>query len=178
MADLTVRRFESPDAEAVCDLHERVLRDAGAFDPELTHLDADLQQIECVYLDSGGEFLVGEYESEVVAMGAFRPLVASGHDAALPFDHAAVVDDPEATAVLKRIRVAPDHYRQGFGTRILDELERRAWGAGFEALVLDTTPTQEAAIAFYEQWGCERVAREETEYGTVLLYRRTIGQRV
>lgn len=176
MADLVVRQYEPRDADAVWDLHGRALRDAGAFDPELTHLDEDLQQIERVYLASGGEFLVGERDGELVAMGAFRPLTASEHDTALPLDHGQVVDDPRTAAVLKRMRVDPDHYREGFGTRILAELEGRARDSGFGTLVLDTTPTQDAAVAFYEAHGYERAARVETEYGPVLLYRRDLDE--
>ena len=35
--------------------------------------EPDLDDIEAAYLESGGEFLVGEADDEVVAMGAFRP---------------------------------------------------------------------------------------------------------
>ena len=44
------------------DLHERALRDVGAYDEEYAHLDADLRNVESEYLDAGGEFLVGEVE--------------------------------------------------------------------------------------------------------------------
>jgi len=174
MTDLIVRQYEPRDADAVWNLHERALREAGAFDPDLAHLDADLRRIEDVYLDPGGEFLVGEVDSEIVAMGAFRPLGASDHDATLPLDHAAVVERPASGAVLKRMRVDPDHYREGFGTVILDELEDSARAQGIETLVLDTTPTQDTAVAFYEDSGYERARRDETDHGPVLFYRKQL----
>lgn len=150
MTAFHIRRYEPRDADAVWDLHVRALSAAGAYDEEFAHLDADLRRIESAYLEAGGEFLVGEYEDEdeLVAMGAFQP-----HDEA------------GDTAVLRRMRVSPDHHRRGFGTAILRELEARARDDGFERVVLDTTPRQEAAVAFYETHGYDLWRRETVEMG-------------
>ena len=57
MADsLTLRRYRPDDRDRVLGPHEVAMRDVGA-----------------AYLESGGEFLVGTVDGEVVAMGAFRP---------------------------------------------------------------------------------------------------------
>lgn len=175
MRSLHVREYESSDADAVWDLHERALRDAGAFDPELTHLDADLRHVEAEYFDVGGTFLVGEADGAIRAMGAVRPLSAPPvhGDPFLQDAHDAHVDDPERGAALKRMRVDPDFYRQGFGSTLLDALESWA-GDRFASIVLDTTPTQEAAIAFYEAHNYERVGRTETPHGSVLFYRKRL----
>ena len=69
VTDLDIRTYEPRDADAVWSLHERALREAGAFDPELTHLDADLKRIESAYLGAGGTFLVGERGGAILAMG-------------------------------------------------------------------------------------------------------------
>jgi len=55
---LHIRRYEPGDKSAVRRLHEDALNEVGA------HLgsgpwDEDLDKIESVYLESGGEFLVG-----------------------------------------------------------------------------------------------------------------------
>jgi ribosomal protein S18 acetylase RimI-like enzyme len=175
MTELTVRGFRPADRDAVWDLHERALRDAGAFDPDLTHLDDAFRRISEVYVDPGGAFLVGELEGSIVAMGAFRPLTAPKSEAGRALSYASAVDDPESAAALKRMRVDPECYRQGFGSEILAALERRASDRGIQTLVLDTTPGQTAARAFYESHGYQRVDRRETDLGTVLLYRRYIG---
>jgi hypothetical protein len=65
---LHIRHYEPGDKRAVRRLHDEALNEVGA------HLgagpwDDDLDDIEGVYLESGGEFLVGELEGEVVAMG-------------------------------------------------------------------------------------------------------------
>lgn len=174
MPSLTVRSYEPDDATVVRDLHERALRDAGAFDPELRHLDADLGRIEAAYLDAGGAFLVGEYDGSIVAMGAVRPLAADPLDVPTPIDHADYVDDPSRAGALRRMRVDPDHFRRGFGSRVLSALERAAGDAGLGTLVLDTTSTQTAAVAFYEHHGYERVAERPTDHGRLLVYRRRL----
>jgi ribosomal protein S18 acetylase RimI-like enzyme len=156
---LTIRRYEPADTDAVWDLHERALRDAGGYDEAFAHRDADLRLVRERYLDAGGEFLVGERAGDVVAMGAFQP-----HET-----------DDEAV-VLRRMRVAPAHQRSGYGTRILNDLEARARKRGFDRVELDTTPAQTAAVAFYEHHGYERVGREYYEQAdtTLLFYEKPL----
>ena len=72
MADsLSLRRYRSADRDRVLELHERAMRDVGAYVEGVP--EPDLADVEATYLESGGEFLVGETDGEVVAMGAFRP---------------------------------------------------------------------------------------------------------
>ena len=52
------RRYEPADADAVWELHDRALRDAGT-DPADVPGTEDLRRIEAAYLDVGGEFLIG-----------------------------------------------------------------------------------------------------------------------
>ena len=90
-----IRRYEPGDKRAVRRLHDDALNEVGA------HLgsgpwDEDLDEIESVYLESGGEFLVGIRGGEVVAMGALRRI------------------SPNAAEV-KRMRVKPSLQRRGYG---------------------------------------------------------------
>lgn len=87
--------------------------------------DDDLQHIDEVYL-SDGDFLVGEADGGIVAMGAIRKKT----------------DD---CAELKRMRVHPEHQRLGYGQQMLDALEQRARTFGYRRLCLDTTVQQVAA---------------------------------
>jgi ribosomal protein S18 acetylase RimI-like enzyme len=149
---VTVRRYREGDGPAVRALHERALAATGTDPADVPDID-DLEDVRGAYLDAGGEFLVGEYAGELVAMGAFQP-----HDG----------DD---AIVLRRMRVAPTHQRSGYGTRLLNELEARARKRGFERAELDTTPAQTAAVAFYEHHGYERIGREHVDaVGTTLLF--------
>src|SRR5215204_3168418 len=69
--EVHIRRYEPGDKRAVRWLHDDALNKVGA------HLgtgpwDDDLDDIEGIYLESGGEFLVGILEGEVIAMGAIK----------------------------------------------------------------------------------------------------------
>lgn len=139
------------------------LRDVGRYHQEFAHLDADLQAVEAEFLDSGGEFLVGEIDSDIVAMGAVQPSTA--------------VDRHEAgpdTGVIRRMRVDPNHQRQGYGSRILSELESRAAALGFDRLVLDTMADQTAAIGLYESFGYEEQRRESTPAGERRIFAKAL----
>lgn len=171
---LAFRRYEPSDHDAVHALHERGLRAAGSWtDPaELPDwVEADMDDIEGAYLDSGGEFLVCEGASEggdgLLAMGAFRPLPAESFH-----------DRPDGrTAELKRMRVDPDHHREGVGSALLCELERRADAAGFEHVVLDTGVGMDGARAFYERHGYAHRGDVTVPHGeTLALYAKRLGE--
>ncbi len=152
---LTVRRYEPADHEAVWNLHNEALNDVGA------HLgngpwDSDLDAIESVYLQDGGEFLVGVLEGEVVAMGALRR-------------------DPEGRAWITRMRVAPSLQGRGIGQTLLDELHRRAADLGFGTLHLDTTVGQIAARRLYEKNGYRETGRGTVGPFRCLYYERKSG---
>lgn len=155
MSDLRVRRFEPADAVRIRELHEAAMRDVGAYVADVP--DEDLEAITDTYLEAGGEFLVGEREGRIVAIGAFRPV--DDTDFVAQVFH----DLPASTVELTRMRVDPDHQRRGYGQRIAEELERRARERGFTHVVLDTRPTQTAARGLYEKLGFEEAARERIE---------------
>jgi putative acetyltransferase len=64
-----------------------------------------------------------------------------------------------ATGELKRMYVRPVARRHGVGCAILEALERWAFGAGLEWIVLETGIHQPAAMAFYELAGYVRIPR-------------------
>ena len=152
---VSIRRYGPADREAVRKLHDEALHDVGA------HLgdgpwDADLDDIESVYLRAGGEFLVGVLEGRVVAMGALRV-------------------DRDGRAWITRMRVSPLLQGRGIGQMLLDELHRRAAELGYETLGLDTTVQQTAAQRLYE-----KNSYQETDRGAVgpfrcLYYERESG---
>lgn len=166
---LSLRRYRPADRERVLELHEAAMRDVGAYVEGVS--EPDLEDILSSYLDAGGEFLVGTIDDEIVAMGAFRP--AEGYITEF-------LDGLSNPAEIKRMRVDPDHQRQGYGRQVYAELERRARKGGFDELVLDTMPVQTAAQAFYESAGFEQVHRERLEHDgdtfTLLFYRRPFGR--
>ena len=136
---LHIRRYEPGDKHALRRLHDDALNEVGA------HLgsgpwDEDLAEIEGVYLESGGEFLVGTLVGEVVAMGAIKRV------------------SPDVAEV-KRMRVRPALQGHGYGQAMLDALHRRAAGLGYSTLHLDTTVQQRAARRLYLKNGYREVGR-------------------
>ena len=134
-----IRRYESGNKRAVRRLHDDALNEVGA------HLgtgpwDEDLDDIEGVYLGSGGEFLVGILEGDVVAMGAIKR------------------DSPDVAEV-RRMRVRPDLQGRGYGQAMLDALHCRAAGLGYSTLHLDTTVQQRVARRLYLKNGYREVGR-------------------
>ncbi|MHB9285717.1 GNAT family N-acetyltransferase [Halobacteriales archaeon Cl-PHB] len=167
-APLDIRQFEPGDADRVRELHEVAMRDVGALVDGVD--EPDLEDVEAAYLDGGGEFLVGEVDDRIVAMGAVRP--AEGYITEF-------LDTTTAsTGEVKRLRVDPGRQREGYGQAVYDDLERRASDLGFDELVLDTTPAQESARAFFEANGFEPVeSRRITAMAdpfTLLLYRKAL----
>jgi GNAT superfamily N-acetyltransferase len=151
---LHVRRYEPGDKDAVRRLHDDALNEVGA------HLgsgpwDEDLDEIEDVYLDSGGEFLVGIVDGEVVAMGALRRT------------------SPD-TAEVKRMRVKPGLQGRGYGQALLDALHRRASELGYSKLHLDTTVQQRVAQHFYIKNGYREVRRGSIGPFACIFYERNI----
>jgi len=165
--ELRIRRYEPSDHERVLELHERALRDAGGYVEDVPdEAEADLDDIAGTYLERGA-FVVGERANAtdgIVAMGGFRPFERPDGDT------------DARTAEVKRMRVAPDHQRQGHGTAILQTVETTARDRGFERMVLDTGPGMTAARSFYERHGYEKIGRETFRDGEieVVLYAKEL----
>jgi GNAT superfamily N-acetyltransferase len=136
---LHIRRYEPSDKRAVRRLHDDALNEVGAHLGPGTW-DDDLDDIEGVYLESGGEFLVGILEREVVAIGALKRV------------------SPNAAEV-KSMRVRPGLQGRGYGQAILDALHRSAAGLGYTTLHLDTTVQQRVARRLYLKNGYREVGR-------------------
>ena len=151
---LTIRRYQPSDHAAVCELHKAALVAAGAFAPGAR--DDDLNQIEAVYLNSGGDFLVGTLQDCVVAMGALR---RTGPD----------------QAEIKRMRVHPDFQRRGFGQAIFTALEKRAGELGYLILHLDTAVVLVGAQHFYSKNGSKEVRRGKLFGLDCIFYEKQIG---
>lgn len=137
---LRIRQYRDSDQTGVWELHNVALTAVGAHAGN-GPWDDDFQHIKEVYLDNGGEFLVGEYEGQIVAMGALKRT-------------------SDTVAEVKRVRVHPSFQRRGFGTLILQTLENRARELGYATLHLDTTVQQIAAKALYTKHGFKQTRRE------------------
>ena len=152
---LRIRRYEPADRDAIRTLHDEALYEVGA------HLgdgiwDADLDEIEAVYLQGGGEFLVGVLDGKIVAMGALRRT-------------------SDERAEITRMRISPGLQGRGIGQRLLDDLHRRARDLGYTTLHLETTVQQRAAQRLYEKNGYVETGRGMVGPFRCIYYERDRG---
>jgi len=152
---LKIRRYQSADSDIVWQLHNAAIGPTGA------HLGADswyedIQNIEQVYLQNGGEYLVGEYDGQIVVMGALKRSSAE-------------------RAEVRRMRVAPAFQGHGFGQAMLDALEQRAKELGYTTLHLDTGVKMVAAQGLYRKNGYQEVSRGTIADVEVIFFEKRIA---
>ena len=151
---MKIRRYQKSDHDQVWTLHGLALETAGVHAGH-GPWDEDLHRIEDVYLEIGGEILVGTLESRIVAMGALKRLSSDRGE-------------------IKRMRVHPDHQRRGYGQVILQTLEARAAELGYTTLQLDTTIQQIPAQKLYIQNGYAETGRGQTGRFEFILYEKAL----
>jgi GNAT superfamily N-acetyltransferase len=137
-----IRRYQAADREAVWNLHVIGLEQVGAYREE-AHWYDDLHAIEDVYLAHGGEFLVGLLDGQIIAMGALKRT-------------------DQERAEIKRMRVHPGVQGRGYGTLILQALERRAHALGYRVLHLSTATILLPAQQFYHKLGFQETGERQT----------------
>ncbi len=124
-------RYQNEHQEAIIALHRSNVS-GFALGMSQQEDEADLMAIAEVYLQAGGEFLVGFRDDQLVAMGGFKRL-------------------SETSAELKRMRIAKDLQGHGYGTQLLQELERRAGQMGIRTLQLETAKRRPLTLEFYRK---------------------------
>lgn len=152
MTKLVIRQYESRDKEEVFNLHVRALKNEYAYLYTGTW-EKDFENIEGIYLNNRGEFLVGTIDNKIVAMGGLRKKT----------------DD---IVELRRMRVDPDFQRKGYGQIILDALEKRAKELGYKVIQLDTSVKQIPAQKFYIKNGYTEIRREKEGWIIELIFYR------
>ena len=153
---LRVRRYQPADSHAIWDLHQRAMAAAGTLAPG--PWDDDMRDIDTVYLRDGGDFLVGEDDGRVVAMGALRR-----------------ISDTEVE--LKRLRVAPERQRAGIGQAIFIALLERAHDLGYATVRLDTAVTAAAMQRLAGKHGFREMGRTTLAGIPSILYARRLDER-
>jgi GNAT superfamily N-acetyltransferase len=138
---LSIRRYQSEDIEVVKALHYAGVRQIIAYtdtDFDLSGvepgIDSDIDDIENIYLNNNGEFLIGIYEMNIVAIGALKKV-------------------SEKRCEIARMRVHLDYQRRGFGQTILRKLMNTAVKLWYTELCLDTLPQNIPARKMYEKNG-------------------------
>ncbi len=144
MQSLKIRRFHPSEKQKVKDLYK-----LASVSSEIGYRrgpwESDFEDIIGVYVDAGGDFLVGEVDGEIVAMVG---LLRKSKD----------------LAYIRRMRVHPGHRRKGYAGQILRELEAIAKKNGVKELQLKTSTLQKMAQAFYGKNGYKKMDIEKSYY--------------
>jgi GNAT superfamily N-acetyltransferase len=154
--ELIVRRYDSADHERVLALHREGLAQVGLRPGDGVYYDHDFPRMREIYLDNGGEFIVGEPAATagsgrwIIAMGGLRRV-------------------DRHIAEMVRLRVHPCFQRRGFGAALVAALEQRAVELGYRVLHGDTTHLQGPALALYRRFGWRETGREAIS-GIVKIY--------
>jgi len=128
---ITFRRYQLADHDAVASAFAACTHQLGfTLDP----WNDDMHQIPAVYLETGGEFIVGDYERKIVSFAGLRR-------------------DSADRAEIRRVGVHPDAQRRGFARAMIRDIEDRAAVLGFSYLYLDTSIAQVAAQRLYRACG-------------------------
>jgi GNAT superfamily N-acetyltransferase len=167
--DLHLRRYRAADHGTVLALHREGLAQVGLRPGDGVYYDHDFFRMEDIYLCNNGEFLVGELDERIVAMGGLRraDLIPGGH--ARAYGGYAAAGPALDAAEMVRLRVLPPVQRRGYGTAIVQALEERAAEYGYRILRADTTELQAPALALYRKFGWTET-RRETIGGIVNIY--------
>ncbi|WP_131739511.1 GNAT family N-acetyltransferase [Actinomadura roseirufa] len=166
---LRLRRYRAADHATILALHREGLAQVGLRPGDGVYYDHDFFRMEDIYLRNDGEFLVGELDGAIVAMGGLRraDLVPGGHARAFGgyAPGAPVLDAAE----MVRVRVRPAVQRRGYATALVTALEERAREYGYRILRADTTELQGPALALYRGFGWTETRREPIG-GIVTIY--------
>lgn len=138
-APMRLSRYRAEYQQPMLALHRSAIE---GFDLGMSRQadEADLMEIELVYLRGGGEFLLGFIGKQLVAMGGFKRL-------------------SEISAELRRMRIARELQGKGYGTQLLRELERRAVQSGIRTLRLETARRRPLTLEFYRQHGYQKTGQ-------------------
>ncbi len=138
----------------------RGLAQVGLRPGDGVYYDHDFFRMEDIYLRNDGEFLVGELDDRIVAMGGLRraDLIPGGH--ARAFGGYAPGAPTLDAAEMVRLRVLPTLQRRGYGAALVRALEQRAAEYGYRILRADTTEPTSPALALYRKLGWTETRRE------------------
>ena len=150
---MQIRRYKPGDNKAVKALHFAGLNQFGGnADP---YHDKDLDDIEGVYLNNDGEFLVGTLNDKIIAIGALKKITAIRGE-------------------IKRIRVDRKFQRHGYGQAILKKLLEIATEYGYLELCLDTVVDNIPAQRLFEKHGFYETHRGRVGAYDLAFYNRNL----
>lgn len=139
--DIIIRAATNQDKDRITGLVLSVLSEHG-LRLDLESTDADLNNIEENYLNSGGVFeLVEDRQGNLLGTFGLFPL-------------------DEETCELRKMYFIPQARGIGLGRHILERAVNQARGLGFKRIVLETAGVLQKAIRLYTRFGFVPVKSE------------------
>lgn len=153
---LRIRRYSPEDNATVFALHQECLAQVGLRPGDGVYYDDDFARVEESYLRAGGEFVVGEVQGEITAIGGLRRV-------------------NDLVAEMVRLRVRPDQQGQGYGAAVVTVLEERARELGYRVLRADTTVKQPVAMELYRSSGWREIDCKVTGATVTVYFERRLA---
>lgn len=149
---IKIRRWQESDFNDAVNLNRDAEQGLG-IPPESGSWEKDMVGIKELFLDGGGEFIVGHMDGEMVLMGGFKMLS---------------IDSAE----VKRMRVSPKFHRLGLGSWLLNTLEEKMKERGIKNSFVSTLSAQSAALGLYGASGYRKIGEKpglgaESEFSVV-----------
>ena len=156
---MLIRRYQADDNIEVKGLHYAGVQqiDPDPERPDNPFIDADLDNIEGVYINNRGDFIIGTVENDIIAIGALQKVSAN-------------------LGEIRRIRIRQDYQRQGYGSQILSKLIERARELGYKELCLDTLADNKPAQNLFEKGGFIETHRGKTGSYDLIFYRKKLSK--
>lgn len=140
-----LRRYENNDFEQVRHLRTISRQQEWENDQGDEILNEDLQGVDHIYFENDGEFLIGELNGHIIAMGAFKK---SAHE----------------MAEIDMLWIHPHFQKQEYGKIIINELEKKAQDLGYKGLYLEFQHIQLGKERkLYRQCGFSEIIRIDQE---------------
>ena len=141
---ITIRRIE-PDEwtiakQLIYRVAHKIFNDARPLEESIAYGESngwlkDMNDIQHIYFDNDGIFLVITQENQLIGTGAIRKF-------------------ENKICELKRLWLLPDYHGKGLGYRMTQELLLFAREKGYERIRLETDPIyQKRAVEFYKRLG-------------------------
>lgn len=135
---MMIRKASNADAPEIKGLVFSVLQSYG-LQPDPSHTDADLDDIERCYFQARGWFAVLVDGADIIGSYGL-----------------CLVDD--ATCELRKMYLNPQYRGKGYGKQLLEDALAKAAELGYKTVTLETASVLREAIALYLKYGFEPYA--------------------
>jgi len=128
-----IREYKSTDRQQLVEMISTVLAEYK-MSLDFEGPDKDLQDIQNIYFNNNGAFLIAQLNSKIIGS------VAVGK-----------IDDEKCE--LRKLYVLKEHREKGFGRMLLDKAVNFALANGYVEMELEVSQRHKQAIHFYEKLG-------------------------